>query len=76
MAVFLLRTLEGASYVPPACTTPTFADVPCTSPFAPWVNELARRGIAGGCGGGNYCPGSPVTRGDMAIFLTVTFGLS
>jgi hypothetical protein len=26
-------------------------------------------GITGGCGNGNYCPNSPVTRGDMAIFI-------
>ncbi len=75
MAVFLLRTLDP-TFTPPACTTPTFADVPCSSPFAKWVDELALRGITGGCGGGNYCPASPVTRGQMAVFLTTTFSLS
>ena len=75
MAVFLLRTLLGPGYVPPACTTQVFGDVPCSSAFAPWVNELAARGIAGGCGGGNFCPGSVVTRGQMAVFLGVTFAL-
>ncbi len=54
MAVFLLRMLEGSSYVPPACTTPTFGDVPCSSPFARWIEELVKRGITSGCGGGNY----------------------
>jgi S-layer family protein len=76
MSVFLLRTKEGPSFSPPACTTPLFADVPCSSGFAPWINELAARGITAGCGGGNYCPGNAVTRGQMAVFLTVTFGLS
>ena len=75
MAVFLLRTQEGPNYTPPPCTTPVFADVPCGSPFAIWVNELAARGIASGCGGGNYCPQSPVTRAQMAVFLVATFGL-
>ena len=28
-----------------------------------------------GCGGGNYCPTSPVTREQMAVFLSATFGL-
>src|SRR5688572_19934010 len=70
MAVMLLRTLEGPSYVPPACTTPVFGDVPCSDPFARWVNELAARGITAGCGGGLYCPSSPVTRGQMAVFLS------
>jgi glucose/arabinose dehydrogenase len=72
MAVFLLAAKEGPSYMPPACTTPAFADVPCTSPFAAWINELARRGITAGCGGGNYCPSGPVTRGQMAVFLLAT----
>ncbi len=75
MAVFLLRMLEGPSYVPPACTTPTFGDVPCSSPFARWIEELVKRGITSGCGGGNYCPATPVTRGQMSVFLTTTFGL-
>ncbi len=75
MSVFLLRTLEGSSYTPPACTVPIFTDVPCSSVFAPWVNELANRGITAGCGGGNFCPNSSVTNGQMAVFLTTTFGL-
>ena len=75
MAVFLLTTLEGPSYVPAACTTPTFSDVPCSSPFAKWIEELVRRGITSGCGGGNFCPQSTVTRGQMSVFLVATFGL-
>jgi hypothetical protein len=75
MAVFLLRTEGGPAYVPPACVTPTFSDVPCSSGFAPWIDELAQRGITAGCGGGNYCPNSAVTRGQMAVFLTTTFAL-
>jgi hypothetical protein len=72
MAVFLLRAREGPSYVPPACVTPTFTDVPCSSGFARWVEELVRRGVTGGCGNGNYCPTSPVTREQMAVFLLRT----
>jgi hypothetical protein len=75
MSVFLLRTLEGSSYSPPACVTPTFADVPCASPFAAWIEEIARRGITAGCGGGNFCPGFPISRGEMAVFLVETFSL-
>ena len=51
MAVFLLRAREGAGFVPPACTAPVFADVPCSDPFAPWIGELVRRGVTAGCGG-------------------------
>jgi hypothetical protein len=76
MAVFLLKTREGAGFTPPACTSASFADVPCSSPFAPWVQELVARGITAGCGGGQYCPTNPVTRGQMAVFLTKTFGLT
>jgi len=31
--------------------------------------------VVAGCGGGNYCPAAPVTREQMAVFLTATFGL-
>jgi hypothetical protein len=75
MAVFLLRTLEGSGYTPPPCVPgqEMFNDVPASSPFCPWIEELARRGITGGCGGGNYCPSASVDRAQMAVFLVRTF---
>jgi hypothetical protein len=75
MAVFVLRTLDPA-LDPPACTTPMFADVPAGSVFCRWIEELARRGVVSGCGGGNYCPAEAVTREQMGVFISVTFGLS
>lgn len=70
MAVFLLRTKHGAGYYPPAITgTPIFADVPATHWAGAFIQQLAAEGITGGCGGGNYCPTSNVTRDSMAIFL-------
>jgi hypothetical protein len=36
---------------------------------------LLAAGITGGCGGGAYCPDSPVTRGQMAVFLSRALGL-
>jgi hypothetical protein len=72
MAVFLLRAKEGPTFAPPACTVATFVDVPCDSPFAPWVYELARRGITSGCAVGLYCPAAPVTREQMAVLLLAT----
>jgi N-acetylmuramoyl-L-alanine amidase len=75
MAVFLLLTREGAGYVPPACTTAPFADVPTSSPYCRWIRELVNRGITSGCGGGNYCPDAAVNRGSMAVFLATTFGM-
>ena len=75
MAVLLLRTFEAPGYVPPACTTATFTDVPCSSNFAPWIYELVARSITAGCGGGNYCPTLSANRGQMATFVVKTFGL-
>ena len=72
MAVFVLVAKEGTGYVPPACTTPVFADVPASNPFCRWIEELARRAVVNGCGGGNYCPTSAVTREQMAIFVLRT----
>ncbi len=74
MAVFLLKTVEGAGYSPPACTG-VFADVACPSLFADWIEELADRGITAGCSPTDYCPDDPVTRAQMAVFLTTAFGL-
>jgi S-layer homology domain len=74
MAVFLLKAKYSSSYVPPACVG-IFPDVPCPSQFADWIEDLFNQGITGGCGGGNYCPTNPNTRGQMAVFLVKTFGL-
>jgi len=68
MAVFLLKAKHGSCYVPPPCAG-SFADVPCPSPFADWIEALAAEGITGGCGAGNYCPQDPVRRDQMAVFL-------
>jgi hypothetical protein len=58
---------------PPAA--PSFGDVPTDHPFFQFVEALAASGITGGCGGGNYCPGAPLTRGQMAVFLAKALGL-
>ena len=55
-------------YTPPPCTG-TFPDVACPSQFADWIEQLAAEGITAGCAGGNFCPDSPVTRQQMAVFL-------
>jgi hypothetical protein len=74
MSVFVLRTLDPALN-PAACGTPVFTDVPASSPFCRWIEELVRRGVVTGCGAGTYCPTNPVTREQMGVFLTVTFSL-
>ena len=71
MAVFLLKAEHGSSYLPPACSG-LFPDVPCPGTFSDWIEQLAAEGITAGCGGGNYCPASPVRRDQMAAFLLRT----
>ena len=61
--------------VSPAPGGATFADVPVGHPFHRFVEALATSGITGGCGGGNYCPDAPLTRGQMAVFLAAALGL-
>ena len=74
MAVFLLKTRHGSSYVPPACSD-VFSDVDCPSPFADWIEQLAAENVTGGCGGGSYCPTGANTRGQMAVFIVKAFNL-
>jgi Metallo-peptidase family M12/S-layer homology domain len=76
MAVFLLKAEHGSSYTPPACSSAPFPDVPCPSTYANWIKQLVAESITGGCSGGNYCPLDPVTRAQMAVFLTKTFNLA
>jgi hypothetical protein len=61
--------------VSPAPATPTFNDVPTTNPQFQFIEALAASGITVGCGGGNYCPDSPLTRGQMAVYLAKALGL-
>ncbi len=76
MAVFLLKSKYGTSYSPPPVGGSTgFSDVPTTHWAAAWIKQLAAEGITGGCGAEIYCPGSPVTRAQMAVFLVKTFNL-
>ena len=46
-----------------------FHDVAQASPFHAPVETIIRDGITAGCGGGNYCASSSVTRAQMAVFL-------
>jgi len=79
MAIFLLRAEHGSSYTPPAATG-IFADLPlpANATIAAWVEQLYNEGITSGCSTDplNYCPNSPVTRAQMAIFIDRTFGFA
>ena len=61
--------------VSPKPAVATFGDVPLTHPFSQFGEALAASGVTGGCGSGNYCPDDPLTRGQMAVFLSVALGL-
>ncbi|MBK9206874.1 MAG: S-layer homology domain-containing protein [Anaerolineales bacterium] len=74
MSIFLLKAKHGSSYSPPAATG-DFTDVPVGYWADKWIEQLAVEGITGGCGVGVYCPDSPVTRAQMAVFLVKTFTL-
>jgi len=64
--------------VSPPPATATFNDVPTSHPFFQYIEALAASGITGGCQASPplYCPSSPVTRGQMAVFLAKALGLA
>jgi len=54
----------------------TFNDVPTGHPFFQFIEALAASGITAGCGDGtDFCPNAPLTRGQMAVFLSKALGL-
>jgi S-layer homology domain len=63
--------------VSPAPVAASFTDVPTSHPFFQYIEALADSGITGGCNATPplYCPGSPLTRGQMAVFLAKALGL-
>ena len=79
MAVFLLKSRFGPSFVPPPATGTIFTDVTLANPFASWIEALFLLGITGGCSGGpppaptQFCPDAIVNRQQMAVFLLKTF---
>jgi hypothetical protein len=87
MAVFLATGMVGPSgTVPTTGTVPSvgtyncslggnslFADVPPTDAGCRFIHYIYANGVTSGCGGGNYCPASNVTRWQMAVFLVTAF---
>ncbi|HSK75389.1 MAG TPA: ELWxxDGT repeat protein, partial [Thermoanaerobaculia bacterium] len=56
--------------VPRSAVLQTFADIPADFWAWPFVEALAAAGLTTGCAPGQFCPGSPVSRAEIAIFLT------
>jgi len=63
--------------VSPAPATATFNDVPTNHPFFQFVEALVASGITVGCQASPplYCPDAPLTRKQMAAFLSKALGL-
>ena len=74
MAVFILRSIKGASFNPPPAVG-LFTDVPTSHWAASWIEELYRENITAGCSINplKYCPDNFVSRAEMAVFLGRTF---
>lgn len=70
-AVSLERLLRVAGYPPPGAGG-IFADVPATYCLAGWIEQIYADQITAGCASSplRYCPYSPVTRWQMAVFLS------
>jgi len=61
------------SQAPETATFPN--DVPTDHPFFQYVEALAAAGITAGTGPGTYGVDQPLTRGQMAVFLSLALGL-
>jgi hypothetical protein len=74
MAAFLLRA-RGITDVPQSFVG-YFSDVPPTDWYATLAEELYREQITSGCSTDplEYCPGDPVTRAEMAVFIVRALG--
>lgn len=86
MAVFLGVAMASRGILPVSGTVPgygsfncvsggatVFSDVPPTDGGCPYVHFIATQGVTAGCAPGLYCPSQPVTRAEMAVFLSGAF---
>ncbi len=67
-AEYLLQVSPDPDYA-------TFNDIPVGHPLHRFVEALAYWSITAGCGNGNFCADAPLTRGQMAVFLSKALGL-
>ena len=63
--------------VSPPPVSADFDDVPTNHPYFRFIEALYKAGITGGCRADPpmYCPDKPITRGEMAVFLSLALGL-
>lgn len=77
MAVFLARVrnlldADFAGFIPPACGSESFPDVPCTDPLYKFIEYIRVKGITAGFPDGTYRPTTIVARDQMAVFVVRT----
>ncbi|HEX4441751.1 MAG TPA: RHS repeat-associated core domain-containing protein, partial [Thermoanaerobaculia bacterium] len=80
MAVFVVKGYEPDGFTPPPCQG-LFQDVACGGPyaaFAPWIEQLYRDGVTGGCATNplRYCPGNTVGEWEVLVWLSKAPGAS
>lgn len=68
MAVLMERTLHGPDYAYPK-PGDTILDVDPCAPDAKFIYELTAEAITAGCGPEAFCPDSPLTRAQVAVWL-------
>jgi hypothetical protein len=69
MAVLIIRMRLGATAAFNYPTTPYFTDVPANYWAFAYIQRMKLEGITTGCSTTTYCPETPVTRGQVAVFL-------
>src|SRR5262249_34198126 len=67
MSALVIRSIVGENFT--FSSTPSFTDVPATHALFKYIQKMKELGITTGCTTTNFCPDSPVTRGQMAVFL-------
>lgn len=72
---FAGATIAYELQVSPDPAFATFTDVPAGHPFHRFVEALVAAGITGGYGDGRFGVNDPITRGQMAVFLSAALGL-
>jgi RHS repeat-associated protein len=71
MAVFIIATIYNGSSGFTYSTTPYFTDVLPSNPFFKFIQKMRDLGIAAGETATTYGPNDPVTRAQMAVFITL-----
>ena len=74
MAVWVVRMLDEQDPAP--VTQSRFDDVSSGSFYAPFIERMFELRVTVGCGDGSgFCPDNPVTRAQMAVFLSRAYDL-